>query len=45
MSDQRLKELEDAARVRTFGVGDAEQRASILHGYLLALEEVARCRG
>jgi hypothetical protein len=46
VSSKRLNELEDAARVRTFGVDDEEKRASILHGYLLALEEVVRpCRG
>ena len=34
--------LRITADLRTFGLDDAERRKCVRHGYLLALEEVAR---
>jgi hypothetical protein len=37
-----LDMLEAAARERTFACADPAKRAAVLHGYLLALEELRR---
>ena len=42
---QILEELRRSARERTFAVVDPDRRACVLHGYLLALEELERAQG